>query len=188
MFLKRSFRGFTLVELMIVIAVVSLLLALGATSLSNTNDSLSCKNTAEFIANDLSYQLNYCRAIQQDCGILFRKTNNTFNLTNYQMFTYNGTQIDLGKTINPSGILASKGVNIRRPTSRTPSNDPNPIYIYFSPQTVTFNGDWKYATPKINIPPTGQVWNVGNVLEITCGKSRQFVVISREGYVTVSSN
>ncbi|MGV8124704.1 MAG: prepilin-type N-terminal cleavage/methylation domain-containing protein [Candidatus Xenobiia bacterium LiM19] len=137
--MKRRSSGFTFMELMIVILILSILLSIASFALKNYESRYRCQAAAQVLAMDIRLQQQRARSRDEQQGIFFYSSTRyalgrhpTSLSPNETLFVPNNPPRIVNLTDQYNGVVVdSVGGSLSFPQ-----------YIYFDPSTVDSAGNW----------------------------------------------
>ncbi|MFH0801175.1 MAG: prepilin-type N-terminal cleavage/methylation domain-containing protein [bacterium] len=199
----RKMRGFTLLELIIVVMIVALLMSLIIPMYSSYQNRLAVQNSAQMIVMDLTQMRQKAISLEALAGIVF----NSDLYTYYAFWDHptsgpdanNFTDVYLRRTTG--GVRTYKDVNLQElfQTMVAINVTGNNTIIYFDPTTMTVDAssNWNYSivTPSLGNIAAHPVWGYGwadeihwaSLVTIQSGNYTSTVWLSREGAPAVAT-
>lgn len=140
--MKKSYSGFTFIELMIAISVLAIMMAIAVFGYRAYEARYRCQAIAQILAMDLRLQQERTRTLDEPQGIYFFSKTQYFlgSGTSITDFTHASPRRNVDLTQQYYGITIDK---IHDDTSTTSIDNSPPYYIYFDPKAVdTATNTW----------------------------------------------
>lgn len=186
----RKIKGFTLLELLIVVSIVALLFSLLIPMYSSYQSRLAVQNSAQMIVVDLTHMRQKAISLERLAGLVLYKNPGDDDYYSYYTFwdqLRSSGFSDLRQTTG--GVKTYKDVNLKElfQTMVSLSMGTTNTVIYFDPTTTNNAGDyWSIVTPSWGTGTTYSRWLTdGDLITITSGNYTYTVKLSKEGIPSV---
>jgi len=191
----RKMRGFTLLELIIVVMIVALLMSLIIPMYASYQNRLAVQNSAQMIVTDLTHMRQKAISLERLAGIKINSDLYTYyTFWDQPVETSSFADTDLKPTPAPSPAPRTyKDVNLKelfQTTVQLQANGSSAV-IYFDP-TTTDGTYWSIVTPRTGSETSTTRWDtpVGGsraLMTVQSGNYTSTVWLSREGVPAVST-